>query len=97
MFRSLTEPSSLTMTVYVDGVPVQARPNETVAALMYRLDRPVCRTTPKNGKPRAPFCLMGVCFDCLAVVDGVPSTQTCMTPVANGMRIEHQDGKPRVL
>ena len=24
-----------------------------------------CRTTPVTGAPRAPFCMMGVCFDCL--------------------------------
>jgi hypothetical protein len=36
--------------------------------------------------------MMGACFDCLAVVDGRPSVQTCMTPVRDGMRIERQDG-----
>ena len=35
---------------------------------------------------------MGVCFDCLVVVDGVPNTRACMTSVAEGMAIRRQEG-----
>jgi aerobic-type carbon monoxide dehydrogenase small subunit (CoxS/CutS family) len=49
------------------------------------------RHTP-GGAPRGVFCGMGVCFDCLVVVDGVPNTRACMTPVAEGMRIQRQAG-----
>jgi NADH dehydrogenase/NADH:ubiquinone oxidoreductase subunit G len=35
---------------------------------------------------------MGVCFDCLVVVDDVPNTRACMTWVRDGMRVELQDG-----
>ena len=35
---------------------------------------------------------MGVCFDCLAVVDGVPNTRACMTWVRDGMDVRLQDG-----
>jgi len=35
--------------------------------------------------------MMGVCFDCLAVVDDKPSTQTCLTIVSEGMRVERQE------
>jgi NADH dehydrogenase/NADH:ubiquinone oxidoreductase subunit G len=34
--------------------------------------------------------MMGVCFECLMVIDGVPSRQACMVPVREGMRIERQ-------
>jgi NADH dehydrogenase/NADH:ubiquinone oxidoreductase subunit G len=36
--------------------------------------------------------MMGACFECVAIVDGNPGVQTCMTPVHDGMRIERQDG-----
>ena len=52
----------------------------------------ITRTTPAGGKPRGPYCMMGSCFDCLAVIDGVASRQACMTPVRAGMRVERQDG-----
>jgi hypothetical protein len=40
--------------------------------------------------------MMGVCFDCLAIVDGASSTQTCLVPVAEGMCVERQLGRPKV-
>ncbi len=45
-----------------------------------------------SGAPRGIYCGMGVCFDCLVVVDGVPNTRACTTLVADGMRIERQVG-----
>ena len=49
-----------------------------------------CRTTPVTGAPRAPYCMMGVCFDCLVTIDGVGNRQGCLVPVREGMRIETQ-------
>jgi predicted molibdopterin-dependent oxidoreductase YjgC len=36
--------------------------------------------------------MMGVCFDCLAEIDGVPNRQSCMVRVQSGMRIRRQRG-----
>jgi hypothetical protein len=33
---------------------------------------------------------MGVCFDCLAEIDGIPNRQSCMVEVRPGMRIRRQ-------
>ena len=38
----------------------------------------------------APYCMMGVCFDCLAEIDGVPNRQSCMVEARPGMRIRRQ-------
>jgi hypothetical protein len=35
---------------------------------------------------------MGVCFECLVVVDDVPNTRACVTWVRNGMEIRHMNG-----
>ena len=34
--------------------------------------------------------MMGVCFDCLAEIDGVANRQSCMIEVRPGMRIRRQ-------
>ena len=39
--------------------------------------------------------MMGVCFDCLAEIDGVPNRQSCMVTVRPGMRIRRQRGRRR--
>jgi len=95
MFKRVAEggPVAITVAITVDGKPVQARAGETVAAALLAggIDR--CRTTPVTGAPRAPYCLMGVCFDCLVTIDGVDSRQACLVPVRDGMTVETQQGK----
>jgi D-hydroxyproline dehydrogenase subunit gamma len=98
MFRKLHDPGepAPAFTVTIDGRSVIAEPGESVAAVLLRLDSPIARTTPVKGSPRTPYCMMGVCFDCLANVDGMASVQTCLVPVRDGMRVERQHGR-RVL
>ncbi len=36
--------------------------------------------------------MMGVCFECLVTIDGVPNRQSCLIEVAEGMRIRSQEG-----
>jgi D-hydroxyproline dehydrogenase subunit gamma len=78
------------VTVTVDGRPVVAHSGETVAAVLIAEGSPATRLT-KSGAPRGVFCGMGVCFDCLVVVDGIPNTRACMTWVRDGMAVSHQD------
>ncbi|MEM5386783.1 (2Fe-2S)-binding protein [Paraburkholderia phymatum] len=98
MFRKLHDPDEKApgLTVTIDGQTVSAEPGESVAAVLLRLDPPISRTTPVNGSPRTPYCMMGVCFECLANVDGVASVQTCLVQVRDGMCVERQHGR-RVL
>lgn len=93
MFRKLHDPGLEAVTVYIDGVPATAEVGETLAAVLLRQSAIWARTTPVSGARRAPYCMMGVCFECLAEVDGVASVQTCLTPVRAGMRVERQRGK----
>lgn len=94
MFRRLPEPAGAgdaVVTVFVDGTAIAMRAGETAAAAVLLAGGP-SRTTPVTGAPRAPYCLMGVCFDCLLVIDGVASRQGCLEEVRDGMRIERQHG-----
>ena len=79
------------VTVLLDGEPVTAYLGETVATVLFAQGAIATRTTV-GGSPRGVFCGMGVCFDCLTVVDGEPNTRACMTWVRDGMRISRQHG-----
>ncbi|WP_280955370.1 (2Fe-2S)-binding protein [Cohaesibacter haloalkalitolerans] len=46
----------------------------------------VFRNTPASGAPRGPFCMMGVCYDCLVEIDGV-TRQACQTQVSANMQV----------
>ncbi len=92
MFRRLHEDSAV-VRLTLDGRPIEARAGDTVAAALLAAGIDTCRTTPVSGAPRAPYCMMGVCFDCLVTVDGVGNRQGCLVPVAEGMAVAIQRGK----
>jgi len=64
----------------------------TVAAALLMSGISRFRATPVSESPRAPYCMMGVCFECLVEIDGVPNRQSCLVDVAEGMDIRSQEG-----
>lgn len=87
-------PRSIRMTL--DGAQVLARPGESVAAALLAQDSGATRTTPVTGAGRTPFCMMGVCFDCLVTIDGRQNVQACMVEAGEGMVIYRQQGARRI-
>jgi predicted molibdopterin-dependent oxidoreductase YjgC len=91
MFRSLRDEPGPTVTLTVDGesctVPVAV---PVAVALLQRGS--IARTTSLSGSPRAPYCMMGVCFECLVEIDGVPNRQACLVIAENGMAVRSQHG-----
>ena len=81
------------VTISVDGARATARVGDTVAAALLAAGLTLTRTTPVSGAPRAPYCMMGVCFECLVTIDDIGNRQACLIPVSEGMRVEMQKGK----
>jgi predicted molibdopterin-dependent oxidoreductase YjgC len=93
MFRRLPDAAGDPIAFTIDGRPAQALTGDTVAvALLSSGGVDHCRTTPISGARRAPYCMMGVCFECLVTIDGVGNRQACLIPVRAGMRVETQQG-----
>ena len=92
MFRRLHDDGRAAVTIHLDGEPMEAREGDTVAAAMLAAGPGHTRTTPVSGAPRLPFCMMGVCFECLMEIDGVPNQQACMIEVRDGMSVKRQEG-----
>ncbi len=90
MFRP--PPEGPTVGVVVEGVAlrVPAGCSAAAAALLAGLGH--TRLHPVDASPRAPWCMMGVCFECLMVIDGVASRQACLVAVREGMVIDRQQG-----
>jgi hypothetical protein len=94
MFKRLQPDSAApAVTLFIDGKPCSARATDTVAAALLAAGLEHCRTTPVSGAPRAPYCMMGVCFDCLVAIDGVGNRQACLVRISEGMRVQIQRGK----
>jgi predicted molibdopterin-dependent oxidoreductase YjgC len=97
MFRRLPEAARAPITVTIDGQRFEAREGDTVAAALIAAGLTHTRTTPVSGAPRAAYCMMGVCFECLVTIDGVGNRQGCLVRVREGMRIETQKGAREVF
>lgn len=93
MFRRTIDIKGETVAIRFEGqrLPVQA--GETVAAAVLATAPGYTRTTAVSGAARAPYCLMGTCFECLMEIDGVENRQACMTIVVDGMTVNRQNGK----
>lgn len=96
MFESLALHSADTVQVEIDGQLRRVPAHYSIAAALLAAGNAACRTSAVSDVPRGPFCMMGVCFDCLVEVDGVPNVQACTTPVRNGMRVRAMAGKARI-
>lgn len=75
------------ITIVVNGRSCEAFKGETVHAALLAAGRRVLRKTVKSGQPRGIFCGMGVCYDCLVTINGVPNQRACMTLVEDWMEI----------
>ncbi|AZG16778.1 MULTISPECIES: (2Fe-2S)-binding protein [Cupriavidus] len=98
MFRRIdaAEPAGRPVRLTVDGVPLACREGDSVAAALFAAGVLACRDTAVSGAARGPYCMMGVCYDCLVRIDGRPNQQACMTRVRDGMRVERQIGAREV-
>ena len=91
MFRRLEDARSEIAFVFEDR-EVMAREGESVAAALLAAGLRSFRATAVSGAARAPWCMMGICFDCLVEIDGVANRQACMVTVTAGMRVRRQRG-----
>lgn len=92
LFRTDAPASTPRVTIYFDGAPLRVPAGLSVAAALLANGARATRTTPVGGVLRAPYCMMGVCFECLLEIDGIANQQGCLTPVRDGMRVCSQHG-----
>src|SRR5437763_13828774 len=92
MFRPRPDTRAATIAVEVESRTVRGPAGASAAAAVLLAGFWSIRETPVTRSGRAPYCMMGVCFDCLAEIDGVPNRQSCMVRARPGMRIRRQQG-----
>jgi predicted molibdopterin-dependent oxidoreductase YjgC len=99
MFRKLDPDGVATrpVTISVDGVAMAVEDGEPIAAVLLRVPPFTTRASPVGGTARAPYCMMGVCFECLVEIDGETSIRSCMTRARHGMEVHRQAGPPDAM
>lgn len=97
MFRLIEDRSSDTVSVRIENREFQVPAGISVAAAVLLCGFSKVRSTPVSASPRLPYCMMGVCFDCLVSIDGVPNQQACQVEVRESMRIDFQQGAAELV
>jgi len=95
MFRRTRQtPDSTTKMVCIrfGEREIVAAEGDTVAAALLAAGVKDFRSAVVSGQPRAPFCMIGNCFDCLLEIDGEPNRQSCRELVREGMQVNRQRG-----
>jgi sarcosine oxidase subunit alpha len=82
--------------IEVDGEKIVAYEGETVAAALAAAGRKTLRRTAKKNHPRGMYCGIGLCYECVMVINGVPNTRACQTLATPGCRVEAQEGLGRL-
>lgn len=75
-----------------EGQVVDFADGDSVAAALLAHGVAVFRESAVSGAARGPWCLMGVCFDCLVEIDGVGSRQACLEAAVDGMVVRRMRG-----
>jgi hypothetical protein len=79
-------PERITLTVNHGALTVER--GTSIAAAIMMAGAP-CHTSV-SGEQRAPLCGMGICFECRAIVNGVPHCCTCQMLCEPGMEVHSQ-------
>jgi predicted molibdopterin-dependent oxidoreductase YjgC len=92
LFKKAPGAEGAQVTIRFDGVDLVVPADVSVAAALLASGVSNLRVTPGSGAPRAPYCMIGICFDCLVNIDGVQNRQACLVRIREGMRISTQQG-----
>ncbi len=90
MFKKVDRSDCDFVTIEFDGEKKTVPAGITVTAAAFLLGINFTRVSPNNRTRRAPYCQMGVCFECLMEINQVPNQQSCMIYVQEGMTIKRQ-------
>ena len=92
MARRIDEAAGPSLAFTFEGREIEARAGDTIASALFAAGVRTLRETPVSGAPRGPYCMMGVCYDCLVEIDGAPNRQACMVEARGGMLVRRQRG-----
>ena len=85
------------VTFTFDGNPMSAYDNETIAVALHSAGVRILSHSNIKNRPRGFYCAIGNCSSCMMVVDGEANVKTCTTLVRQGMVVESQKGKGKLL
>lgn len=72
------------VTITVDGAEVRGVAGQSIAGVLLADGCLGFRRTSAHDRPRGVFCGIGVCYDCLVVVNGIEDVRACQRRARDG-------------
>ena len=82
---------------YFNGEEMHGYESDTIASALHALDIRVLGESIFKHRPRGFYCAIGNCSSCFMIVNGEPNVRTCVVPLKEGMKVELQKGKGKIL
>ncbi|MBK3843203.1 (2Fe-2S)-binding protein [Paraburkholderia aspalathi] len=82
--------------IHIDELLFLVPEEMSVAAALMLVGVQRFSARPVHGGARVPYCMIGVCFECVVDIDDLPGHQACMTTVRVGMRIRTRGAMSRL-
>jgi hypothetical protein len=86
--------ASTPVSITLDGETFDGLDGQTLAGVLLGCGRSSWRTTSSGGGPRGVFCGIGVCFDCIAEVNGERDVRLCQRRASDGDELRTQHDLP---
>ncbi len=84
--------STKKVKIFFEDTEMEVEEGISVAAAVLKSHERHTRITDKTQSKRAPYCHMGICFECMMHIDGKANQQACMIQVREGMQVHRQQG-----
>lgn len=78
----------MSITFTFNGREFSGEAGQSIAAALIAADQRELRRTRFDSQARSIFCGIGVCFDCVVVVNGVANQRSCLIEIRDGMNVE---------
>lgn len=85
-FRRIQTEESTEIKFQFNGTTITGRVGDSVASALLANECIVLGENLATRNPRAAFCMMGSCYECLVEINGV-SMQACQVTLKEGMEI----------
>lgn len=76
------------ITFSFNGQEFTCESGQSIAAALIAANNLELRTTRFGNQPRSIFCGIGICYDCVVVIDGVANQRSCLVIAKPGMKVE---------
>ena len=74
--------------IYINNSAFSVPEKVSVSAALLMHNFLIHRKNPISNNLRSPYCMMGVCFECLVEIDSIPNCQACLVEVYENIKIK---------